>query len=107
MNEFKQSLGKFLTGESDFAQLQADLDIELAANPADAPKYLELLKNLYASGRLPQQLFETLARQIKPPESTPVPPASPPPSSEFPELEDDGGKTRFRSSAPPMNRWKI
>ena len=87
MNEFKQALGRFLTGEASFTQLQADLDIELAANPADAPKFQELITNLYGAGRLPQQLYESLSQQIQrvagmtgapaqPP--TGVPPAQPP-----------------------------
>lgn len=89
MNAFKQSLQRFLTGEATFAQLQADLDIELALNPADAPKYLDLVTNLYSAGRLPQQLFDPLSQQIQrvaglsagapPPAGAP---AAPPPSTD-------------------------
>lgn len=96
MNDFKQSLHGFLTGESDFAQLQAALDIELASHPADAPRYLEVLRNLYAAGRLPQQLFELLEQQITAQGGAPTaPPSSPPPAAP----PGDDGKTRFRPQA--------
>jgi serine/threonine protein kinase len=94
MNEFKRSLRSFLTGESDFSQLQAALDIELASSPADAPQYLELIRNLYAAGRLPQQLFEMLEQQITAQSGAPAaPPSAAPP--------DDGEKTRFRQPSRP------
>ncbi|MDH3435347.1 MAG: hypothetical protein OEM60_15895, partial [Gammaproteobacteria bacterium] len=108
MSGFKQPLGKFLTGEIEFSQLQAELDIELASNPGAGPELLQLLRNLYGAGRLPQQLYDMLAQRIlqtqgttQPPGSAvpPVPPAPPtgvPPGTASPADEEDDGKTRLR-----------
>ncbi len=104
MNNFKFALGKFLTGEFEFAQLVAELDKELASHPDAGPELQQLLKNLYGAGRLPQQLYEMLMQRTvgvgpgqqaggQPGRQTGGTPGPLPP-------DDDDGKTQLRARPP-------
>jgi serine/threonine protein kinase len=105
MSNFKIALGKFLTGEFEFAELVAELDKELAGHPDAGPELQQLLKNLYGAGRLPQQLYEMLMQRTvgvgpgyqggQPSGQVGTAPGSVPPPP-----EDDDGKTQLRPRPP-------
>ena len=74
--EFQNALERFLNGETDFAELNDVRRSVLATDPQSAAGIQALVEDLYANGRLPQQLYGALStgvgEQALPSESTVV-----------------------------------
>jgi len=64
MSSFKTALGQFLTGEIEITALESALAEELRARPDAASQINTQLEQLYRSGRLPNQIFAVLKRQV-------------------------------------------
>jgi serine/threonine protein kinase len=64
MSSFKSALGQFLIGEIEIAALEAALAEELRTRPDAASQINTQLEQLYRSGRLPNQVFAVLKRQV-------------------------------------------
>jgi hypothetical protein len=89
MSSFKTALGQFLTGEIEITALEAALAEELRTKPDAAAQINTQIEQLYRSGRLPNQIFAVLKRQVLAGPQAPGDAAAPPGEE----------RTRFRVAA--------
>jgi serine/threonine protein kinase len=103
IEDFERALGQFLAGDIEFAQLDAMRRDVLASAPESEARIQHSVRDLYARGRLPQQLFAALGGRSDEDAAATGNSGFAASADQLPPPDEHGGldeNTRFRPRAP-------